>query len=242
MHVSFSSSPPPPPFAFQVLIISFPWRRRKVVCKAKRPEYFGSLHGRIKCDLWACHSGLSGALREQIASKLTSCLRCSEAWGLGSGVGVEQSHLLWQEKKLVSSFATNLRGARTDCFARLHPRTPSPSYVVTQQWWAWVVHCQCMVLESDPMPRVQDLKTGLCLAGHTSASNTKMWGPTAAVCGSDLTLCPERKEDASKCYTCGWCLRLQRRVCLLGSGLGIFLDQMGSRCGAWASCVFPRWW
>lgn len=55
-HVSVSS----PFFAFGVLIISFPQRRGKVVYKAKRPKYFGSLRGGIKHDRWACHSGLSG--------------------------------------------------------------------------------------------------------------------------------------------------------------------------------------
>lgn len=60
-------------FAFRVLIMSFPQRRKKVVCKAKRPKHFSFLHGKIKCDLWACHFELSGAKNEQIARKLTSC-------------------------------------------------------------------------------------------------------------------------------------------------------------------------
>lgn len=70
----------------------------KVVSQAKRTKDFGSLHGRIQCDLWACRAGLSGAPKEQTARKPPSCSRLSQAWDLGSCFCVER-HLLWQAEK-----------------------------------------------------------------------------------------------------------------------------------------------
>lgn len=87
-------------FLFRIVIIPFSQRRWKVVCKAKRPKYFSSLHGRIKYDLWACHSGLSGAQNKQIARKLIPCLHSSEAEDFGCCFCVE-NHLLWKSKEIV---------------------------------------------------------------------------------------------------------------------------------------------
>lgn len=114
-------------FSFRVLIISFPQRRRKVVCKAKRPKHFSSLHGRVKCDLWACHSELSGAQNEQIARKLTSCLHYSEGKDFGSCLCID-TNLLWKAEKLSVLLLCNNSALTKYCFNLLlypHPNTQS---------------------------------------------------------------------------------------------------------------------
>lgn len=91
-------------FPFRVLIMSFPQRRKKVVCKAKIPKHFSSLHGRIKCDLWTCHFELSGAKSEQIARQLTFCSQLLKNRRLHFLL-LCWKHLLCKAKKWMSSIA-----------------------------------------------------------------------------------------------------------------------------------------
>lgn len=75
-----------------------PQRRRKVVCKAKRPKSFGSPHGELNATPWACPSGLSGAQNGQRAREQTCCSQSPETWVFGSCVCVK-NHLLRKAKR-----------------------------------------------------------------------------------------------------------------------------------------------
>lgn len=181
----------------------------------------------MKWDPRDCHSGLSGARSEQRAGKLTYGSRSLEAWGFCSHVCTEHHGC----SKPSSQVPPPLNIALT-C-PLIPPLTPHRSYISANWRWAQVTQGQCMMLRVSLVLHAS--WTPDVTVDSTSASNTETLCHVAAVWGSDLSSWMGMTDDANKRTTCGWHLGLWMMGWLsVVPGLGVFVDQAGPRCEAWA--------
>lgn len=166
--------------------MSFPRRRKKVVCKAKRPKHFSSLHGRIKCDLWTCHFELSGAKSEQIARKLTSCSQLLRNRRL-QFLLLCWNHLLCKAKKLIFSIAKVLLLLQCQIVLEIvtDPHLGHHFSYIFVKLIAWIAYDLFAALRLQYHVIVKGLKLLRCLLNYKSASNMDTgYMLTCSVCTS----------------------------------------------------------